>query len=72
MGRKERINLRGGCGGRKVRWKGKLGWGGGGVVTSGVVTPGVGVDVAASGVVVDIAASSVVVDVVVCSLAEGG
>ena len=33
------------------------------VVTSGVVTPGVGVDVAAS---------SVVVDVVVCSLAEGG
>ena len=63
VGRKERINLRGGCGGRKVRWKGKHGWGRVDAVTSRVVTPGVGVDVAAS---------SVVVDVAVCSLAEGG
>ena len=64
--------MRWGCGGRKVRWKGKLGWGGGNVFTSGVVTPGVGVDVAASSVVVDVAASSVVVGVVVCCSAEGG
>ena len=63
MGRNESKNLRGGSGGRKVRWKGKLGGGWMDVATSGVGTPGVGVDVAAF---------SVVVDVVVCSSAEGG